>query len=254
MKIALFLTRRQGIDSLISATGRTRRWAARAARPFLLLALWAWPAALQAQFECATNNGTITITGYSGSGGEVEIPEALHGLPVVGLGKAAFQNGGELTDIRIPASVTDIGDNAFGGCAHLRTITVDGFNPYFSSTPDGVLLDRLETELIQCPGGVTGSYAVPLSVTKIGDYAFYKCAGLTRVMIPNSTLTIGDYAFYGCVSLKRCHPGRRREPDRHRRVLWLCQPGGTGDPQQRRHHRARGVSRLCEPGPRLDSQ
>ncbi len=36
----------------------------------------------EAQFNCITNNGTITITGYTGPGGDVSIPSEINGLPV----------------------------------------------------------------------------------------------------------------------------------------------------------------------------
>ena len=39
------------------------------------------------------------------------------------------------------------------------------------------------------------------SVTSIGDFAFYKCSGLTSVTIPNSVTTIGKEAFYYCLGL-----------------------------------------------------
>ncbi|MEE1121233.1 MAG: leucine-rich repeat domain-containing protein, partial [Prevotella sp.] len=39
------------------------------------------------------------------------------------------------------------------------------------------------------------------SVTSIGDWAFYRCSGLTSVTIPNSVKSIGNYAFYGCSGL-----------------------------------------------------
>ena len=40
-----------------------------------------------------------------------------------------------------------------------------------------------------------------LSVTTIGDAAFYGCSDLTSVVIPNSVTTIGSYAFTSCFSL-----------------------------------------------------
>ena len=46
----------------------------------------ALPAAVQAQFTYTTNNGTITITGYTGSGGAVTIPGTINGLPVTSIG------------------------------------------------------------------------------------------------------------------------------------------------------------------------
>lgn len=39
------------------------------------------------------------------------------------------------------------------------------------------------------------------NVTVIGDYAFYKCAGLTTVAVPSGLTSIGRYAFYACSAL-----------------------------------------------------
>ena len=38
-----------------------------------------------------------------------------------------------------------------------------------------------------------------LTVTSIGDSAFYNCDGLTSVTIPNSVTSIEYYAFYYCI-------------------------------------------------------
>ena len=40
-----------------------------------------------------------------------------------------------------------------------------------------------------------------LTVTSIGENAFYRCESLTSVTIPNSVTSIGDDAFYGCDGL-----------------------------------------------------
>lgn len=45
------------------------------------------------------------------------------------------------------------------------------------------------------------SVSIPNSVTKIGESAFFNCSGLMSVSIPNSVTEIGKSAFYGCKSL-----------------------------------------------------
>ena len=56
-------------------------------RLFLLLASVAtMPAVATAQFECTTNNDTITIAKYTGAGGAVNIPDKINGLAVARIG------------------------------------------------------------------------------------------------------------------------------------------------------------------------
>jgi hypothetical protein len=187
-----------------------------------LLLLLALPAVVQAQFTYTTSNGTITITRYAGPGGAVTIPSTINGLPVTSIGDFAFDgcnsltsvtigNGvssignaafylcTSLTTITIPNSVTNLGNDAFAGCTSLTGITVDASNPVYSSL-DGVLFNKSQTTLIQCPGGKAGSYSIPISVTNVGDSAF-DCPSLTSVTIPDGVTSIGNSAFDSCGSL-----------------------------------------------------
>ena len=64
-----------------------------------------------------TSSGTgITITGYSGEGGAITIPDEIDGLPVTSIGNFAFYLCTGLTSVTIPDSVTSIGYDAFAGC------------------------------------------------------------------------------------------------------------------------------------------
>jgi hypothetical protein len=158
------------------------------------------PALAQAQFDYTTTNGTITITGgCPSSSGAVTIPATLRGLPVTSISGAAFYGCTSLTSITIPSSVTSISEEAFFGCTTLTAIAVDPANPSFTSA-DGVLFDKSQTTLIACPGGKTGAYTIPNSVTSISDGAF-GCTSLTSITIPNSVTSISDGTFYGCTNL-----------------------------------------------------
>jgi hypothetical protein len=44
----------------------------------------------ESQFTYTTNNGTITITGYIGPGGDVTIPDTINCLAVASIGDRAF--------------------------------------------------------------------------------------------------------------------------------------------------------------------
>ncbi len=119
---------------------------------------------------------------------------------VTSIGDDAFSYCSSLTSVTIGNSVTSIGDRAFDGCRSLTSINVANDNPNYSSK-DGVLFNKQQTTLIQCPGGMQGEYVIPNSVTSIGDRAFYGRKYLTSVTIPNSVTSIGQYAFSWCSSL-----------------------------------------------------
>lgn len=159
----------------------------------------------QAQFSYSTNNGSITILQYTGSGGDVVIPDTITGLPVTAVADNAFKSKG-ITSVVVPATVLYIGKAAFASCAKLLTITVDEANPAYSSS-DGVLFDKTQTTLIQYPGGKTEPYTIPSSVTNIWQWAFAGCVGLTNFTIPDTVVSVGDSAFANCLELQSLRIG-----------------------------------------------
>ena len=156
-------------------------------------------------------DGEVTITDCDTSiSGELTIPETIEGYPVTGIGEWAFENCTDLTNVKIPDSVTNIGSGAFQycnftsiaipdsvanigndtfyGCANLTSITI----------PNGVTSIEIYTFY-----GCTSltSIIIPNSVTSIGDCAFRECTSLTSITIPESVVSIGDSAFMECSSL-----------------------------------------------------
>jgi alpha-tubulin suppressor-like RCC1 family protein len=113
-----------------------------------------------------TNNGTgLTITGYTGTGGVVEIPTTIGGVAVTTIGQNAFQSKTSVTSVVIPNGVTTILDAAFAGCSSMTAITL------------------------------------PNSLTSIGGYVFDGCSSLQGITIPDGVISIGPNAFAWCTSL-----------------------------------------------------
>jgi len=110
----------------------------------------------------------------------------------------AFNNCTSLLTLNIPASVTLIGTLAVSNCNGY--ITVDAGNTVYSSL-NGILYNKAQSELIQCPTSVSGSISLPSTTTTIDDYAFNYCTNLTQITIPASVSSIGNYVFKGCPAI-----------------------------------------------------
>jgi len=194
-------------------------------RQSLLLLGWlllATPVAVQAQFNYTVTNGTVTITGYTGTNSVVVIPDTITGLPVTAIEFFCLDDltwNLSLTSVTIPNSVTSIGDSAFGFCASLTNVTIgNGVTSIgdfaFSGLGDDGKLYGCPLMNITIPNSVTNIGADAFAsctklsnvnlgngVTSVGRGTFSDCINLTSIMIPNSVTSIGDYAFYECYSL-----------------------------------------------------
>ena len=132
---------------------------------------------------------------------DIVIPSTYEGLPVTSIGSMAFFNYSSLTGVVIPDSVTSIGASAFFNCSNLTSISVSTDNVNYQSI-DGNLYTKDGKTLVQYAIGKTAtSFIVLDSVTSIGDYAFFNCSSLLRIVMPDSVTSIGDSAFFNCSSL-----------------------------------------------------
>ena len=80
-------------------------------------------------------------------------------------------------------------------------IDVDSDNENYC-TVDGNLYNKDKTKIIQyCKGKTATCFAIPDTVTSIGNEAFHWCKGLNSISIPDSVTWIGNSAFSKCTSL-----------------------------------------------------
>lgn len=107
---------------------------------------------------------TGTITGYTGPGGDVEIPGTIGGIAVAVIGYRAFLES-SITSLMIPDGVISIGVEAFVFCDNLTVLSI------------------------------------PDSVITMGDRAFSHCSGLTSIHIPRSVAAIGKGVWEYCFNL-----------------------------------------------------
>ena len=117
---------------------------------------------------------------------------------VTSIGNGAFGGCSGLTSITIPASVTGLGDYLFTGCSSLTSIKVDKENKYYDSrnNSNAIIATESNTLVYGCK-----NTTIPASVTRLGDYAFAGCSGLTSITIPQGVTSIGYYAFANCSGL-----------------------------------------------------
>ena len=90
-------------------------------------------------------------------------------------------------DVKIPNSVTSIGQSAFFGCSITSCTIGNGVTTiYYDAFRDCMELENID---------------IPNSVTSIGDRAFTRCHTFTDVVIPSSVTSIGELGFGRCSGL-----------------------------------------------------
>ena len=129
----------------------------------------------------------IAYAAFAGRGGltQVTLPNGIRTIDAL-----AFSDCDSLTEVVIPSSVVNIGRLAFVRSG-LTSISVEEGNDFYSSR-NGMLLSKDGTTLIQ---GVNGEVEFPPCVRMIGEMAFMRCSGLTRLVIPDSVTNIASKAF-----------------------------------------------------------
>ena len=178
---------------------------------------------------------SVTSIGGSAFSGCTSLTNITIPNSVTSIGNNAFRGCTSLTNVTIPDSVTSIGSYAFEGCTSLTSVNYSGtksqcksIEGYYNISKiikctDGIVgngntvtIDNLKYKIYDDTASLVGYTDTPenliipesvlyegytVTVTGIGDEAFYNCTSLTSITIPDSVTIIGNNAFNGCRSL-----------------------------------------------------
>ena len=140
-------------------------------------------------FTYSVTGTEAAITGYTGSGGNVVVPDTIDGYKITGIGSSAFANNTLITSVTLGKNIKEIRNNAFSSCTNLESVTMS-YNStveYTASIGASVFLD------------CTSLAKVSLSenVTSIGDCAFSGCSALESLILPESLTSMGSRMIEG---------------------------------------------------------
>ena len=121
-------------------------------------------------------DGSATISAYTGTESDLTIPSELDGHPVTVIGEKAFKGNENLVSVIVPEGVQVIEKLAFSECGSLVSV----------SLPDGLL--SIGDEAFMHSWNLSG-LTIPETVTTLGLYVLYECDSVASLRIPDSVIT-----------------------------------------------------------------
>lgn len=160
---------------------------------------------IENNFYYTVTDGKATVTGYADkqSTDEIFIPDTLDDYPVKAIAAEAFKDC-NFSAITIPASVTEIHQEAFAYALNNQAFTVAEGNEKFSAV-SGVLVGVSDYAVIAYPQNAPSEeYTIPKQIFRIMPYAFCGTKNLKTVIMPSyksdgvtvsTVCKISDFAF-----------------------------------------------------------
>ncbi len=167
---------------------------------------------------------SVRITAYTGSKlpHEVEVPATVPTTQdgsttkkVTRIENMAFYSLSNVSSVKLPEGLEEIGVFAFAECVQLKTVT---FPSTLKSVEKGAFygcgalesVDAIaDTQLVEIPDWCfwgcesLTKLTVPARIKTLGKAAFFDCAGLTEVTLAEGVETLGEQCFMNASSLEK---------------------------------------------------
>ncbi len=119
----------------------------------------------------------------------VVVSSTINNCPVTKIAEKAFYES-NIESVYIPASIKEIGEQAFYWLYNLKTVTFEN---------ESQLVSIGANAFYQCSN--LEGFDIPAGVTEIGEQAFSGCAKIEQITIPAGIFLIEKFTFAGCSSL-----------------------------------------------------
>lgn len=185
-------------------------------------------------YKLINNNTEYELVGVGSAKGDVVMESVFRNKPVTSIaeaalrnnrftsfvvgenvktiGKRAFYNSQNLTEIEIPKNVVSVGESVFQSCKKLKKAKLP---EVITAIPDYAFANCGELEEFTISSKTISignnaftncsklkTLALPATVETIGESAFFRCEGLSgKIDLGDSLLSIGEAAFYNCVNI-----------------------------------------------------
>lgn len=158
------------------------------------------------------SDGTLTLTGYTGTDTYVRIPARIDDCAVTVIGESCFAGNVKVERASVPEGVVTLEDYAFECCSVLKKVYLPDSltkigNGVFSGCCSLYLVDIQDGveeigdgAFLECTSLV--SFIAPKALRKVGAFAFAECSELIKADFHDSALeAVSDRMFYSCRSL-----------------------------------------------------